>query len=107
MKRKEATQSDETMALVWMIDELTIKYPSCSIALVRMPICEGFQALEDSLSPNFSEYFQAYSATMKNVEYYDFSDAMDEFSFVDGNHLHAEAARKFSQQLSLEICKQD
>ena len=107
MKRKEVVLSDETMALKWMIDQLTTKYPSCSIALVRMPICEGFRALEDSLSPNFSEYFQSYSATMKNVEYYDFSDAMDEFSFVDGNHLHAEAARNFSQQLPLEICNQN
>ena len=104
MKRKEVIQTDETMALQWMIDELITKYPSCSIALVRMPICAGFRALEDSLSPQFSEYFQAYSASIKNVEYYDFSDMMDEFSFVDGNHLHAEAARNFSRQLSLEIC---
>ncbi|MDC1486582.1 hypothetical protein N8134_03500 [Flavobacteriales bacterium] len=107
MKRKKVFPSDETMALDWLIDQLTTKWPNCSIALVRMPICEGFRALEDSLSPQFSNYFQAYSATMKNVEYYDFSGVMDEFSFVDGNHLHAEAARNFSRQLSIEICNQD
>lgn len=107
MRRKEVMQTVETQALEWMIDQLTTKYPSCSISLVRMPVCEGFRALEDSLSPKFSEHFQVFSAKKRNVKYYDFSNMMDEFSFVDGNHLHAEAARNFSRQLAKEICEQE
>lgn len=76
-------------------------FPNSRIHLVRPPVCQGIRALEDSLHPSLNSLLQPlfeYSNT-----YIDLSDALDDTSFVDGNHINAQSVPYFTHILEDRI----
>jgi len=84
----------------FMVD-IRSNYPKAKIHLIRPPVCRGIRAIEDSLYPTLEQLIQPilqYSDT-----YIDFSMALHDTSFVDGNHINASSVPHFTQLLEDSI----
>lgn len=84
-----------------LIVNIRSDFPKARIHLVRPPVCQGIRALEDSLHPSLNSILQP---LFENSEtYFDLSDALDDTSFVDGNHINALSVPYFSHILEDRI----
>ena len=84
-----------------LILDIRSNFPKAKIHLVRPPVCNGIQAVEDSLHPSLEHLIRPliqYSDT-----YIDFSKALEDTSFVDGNHINASSVQYFTQLLEDQI----
>jgi len=69
------------------------------VILVRIPVGQGIQLLEDSIWPSFNEDVRNMSGEM-DVQYMDYSGWTDDFQYTDGNHLTPNSAIRFSRELA-------
>ena len=77
------------------------EFPNARIHLVRPPVCQGIRAVEDSLRPRLNSLLQPLMEQSAN--YIDLSDALDDTSFVDGNHINALSVPYFTRILEDRI----
>ena len=74
------------------------------VYLVRIPVHESLLSIEDSFYPGFDNRMITLSNNM-HIEYLNFSNISDDYSYTDGNHLYIEDAKRFSIFLSESIKK--
>lgn len=105
--KRHASQHDSTSyegninQLQQLMIDIKGDFPKARIHLIRPPVCRGIRAIEDSLHPSLERLVQPllqYSET-----YIDFSMALDDTSFVDGNHINASSVPYFTRLLEDRI----
>ena len=76
--------------------------PHGHVFLVRLPVCDAIEAMEDSLWPGFSGRIQSLAGA-HSVPFWDLMPSNDQYTYVDGNHLDTASARAFSSDLGLRL----
>lgn len=102
--RQDSTSYERNVAnLRQLIDNIRIGFPNARIHLVRPSVCKGIRAVEDSLHPSLSSLLEP--LLEHSDTYIDLSDALDDTSFVDGNHINALSVPYFTHTLENRITK--
>ena len=105
--RRHASKQDSTSYernvdnLSQLMAKIRDSFTKARIHLVRPPVCQEIRAVEDSLHPSLSFLLQPLFE--HSDTYTDLSDALDDTSFVDGNHINALSVPYFTHILEDRI----
>lgn len=87
--------------LLQLMVEIRNNFPNAKIHLVRPPVCRAMLAVEDSLHPSLETVIRPLLEFADT--YTDFSTALKDTSFADGEHINASSVPHFTQLLEDRI----
>lgn len=110
IKKKAETYKEDSLSKTFSEKRLsflclTIEYllEHGSVCLVRLPIANEIEEIEDQFMPNFNDLMLSLSRKY-NIPYYNFLEGDQiEYQTFDGNHLSIASSKAFSRELALKI----
>lgn len=69
------------------------------VYLVRIPVCNDMQEMENELMPDFNEIMEAL-ATDHSIKYLNMMDDWQSYSYTDGHHLERMSGAEFSKTVA-------